>query len=150
MSELSQVFSSDLIIIDCHIQSKKKALELLSKLIAEKCEPPISFEQIFLTLVEREKLGSTCLGHGIAIPHARIEGLSKPIGAVIHLFEEINFDDEAGPVKLLLGLALPADNKQLSLNTLAALVAKLKGKLTREAIFKSDTPEDLCNQLSHV
>ncbi|MCK5263946.1 MAG: PTS sugar transporter subunit IIA, partial [Gammaproteobacteria bacterium] len=67
---LKDLVSPDSVVCNANVVSKKRALELLADLLAKQTEANKSFD-IFQLLTEREKLGSTSLGHGIALPHAR-------------------------------------------------------------------------------
>jgi PTS system nitrogen regulatory IIA component len=73
-------------------------------------------------LIAREKLGSTGLGEGIAIPHCRIENCSQPTGILLTLAEPIDFDSpDNQPVDLVFALLVPAEAHQQHLDTLAGL-----------------------------
>lgn len=89
------------------VTSKKRLLETLARLLADGHDE--AFErQVFDSLCAREKLGSTGLGQGIAIPHGRTAGLSTAIGAVVRLAEPVDFEASDGqPVDLLFALAVP-------------------------------------------
>ena len=88
---IEDILSTSHILTDCHIASKKKALEIISKLIAEVL-PGISSQTILEGFNAREKLGCTVITPGIAVPHTRIHGVQKPIGAFLSLHETINYD----------------------------------------------------------
>lgn len=129
MNQLATLLHEDQVLIDCHIKSKKRALELLSKLITEELEgEDLDFQDVLTAFIEREKLGSTTLGHGVALPHARFTQLSQPYAAVIRLYNPINYDDQDDPVQLLVGLIMP-DNESLqeqNLLSLKAIVEQLR------------------------
>lgn len=72
------------------INSKKRVLQLLSELFSH--DLPEHHDDIYDALIKREKIGSTALGRGIAIPHARISGVSTPMLAVLRLKNSIEFD----------------------------------------------------------
>jgi len=106
--------------------SKKKALEHLAGLLTLEGRPPAA-EQIYEKLLERERLGSTGMSHGIALPHARVKGLRNPRGALLRLSEPIDFDALDGqPVDLLFGLLVPEQATDEHLGLLAEL-ARLFG-----------------------
>jgi PTS system nitrogen regulatory IIA component len=89
------------------ISSKKRLLELLAGLLAEGAGPDIE-RRVFDSLCAREKLGSTGLGHGVAIPHGRTAALPGAVGAFVRLSDPIDFsalDDK--PVDLVFALAVP-------------------------------------------
>lgn len=114
--------------------SKKKVLEHLASLLAIAGKPPGS-EQIYEKLLERERLGSTGMSHGIALPHARIRGLGRPRGAFLTLDQPIDFDALDGePVDLVFGLLVPEQATGEHLALLAELAR----------LFSSS---QLCNQM---
>ena len=86
--------------------SKKRALEKVATIIAEQV-PELEMQVVFEKLVAREKLGSTGLGLGIAIPHGRIKGLKEATGALLRLRTSVPFDSPDGkPVSLLFVLKI--------------------------------------------
>ena len=82
----------------------------------------LSQEEVFSQLIAREKLGSTGLGNGIAIPHCRVGNCTQPIGTLVTLAEPIDFDapDDA-PVDLLFVLLVPEEAHQQHLDILAGI-----------------------------
>ncbi len=113
--------------LDDSVASKKKALERLAELLAEAGKPPAA-AQIYEKLLERERLGSTGMSHGVAIPHARIAGLKQPRGAFLRLEHGVDFDALDGkPVDLLLGLLVPEEATDEHLALLAELASLFSG-----------------------
>ncbi|MCP1726072.1 PTS system nitrogen regulatory IIA component [Natronospira proteinivora] len=109
--------------IDAHTQAggKKRALEILSELLAKDAQA-LNRGQVFSSMISRERLGSTAIGSGVAIPHGRIEGLNYSIGAFIRLDEPVDFDaTDGGPVDMLFALLVPTHCAEEHLNALAAL-----------------------------
>ena len=103
--------------------SKKRALEHLSELLAAGTNTP-SAETIYEKLLERERLGSTGMSQGIALPHARMKGIGKPVGAFIHLKQGIDFDaTDHKPVDILFGLLVPEQATDVHLELLASLAS---------------------------
>jgi PTS system nitrogen regulatory IIA component len=89
------------------VTSKKRLLELLSGLLADGAGPEIE-RRVFDSLCAREKLGSTGLGHGVAIPHGRTGALPGAVGAFVRLSDPIDFSALDGqPVDLVFALAVP-------------------------------------------
>jgi len=101
--------------------SKKRSLELLSRLLADST-PDMTEGEIFDSLIARERLGSTGLGKGVALPHGRIRGLTKPLGALLTLDGGIDFDAiDKQPVDLLFALLVPEESTDEHLQILAKL-----------------------------
>ena len=99
--------------------SKKRLLEQLSILLAESAQA-VSQGEIFESLFNRERLGSTGLGKGVAIPHGRISGLTQPVCAFVKLDDPVAFDSPANqPVDLLFALLVPEDSTEEHLHLLA-------------------------------
>jgi PTS system nitrogen regulatory IIA component len=109
--------------IDCtrEVASKKRAIELLSELLCGSSEG-VSQGQVLDSLIGRERLGSTGLGHGVAIPHGRLEGLERPLGAFLRLGEGVDYDaPDQEPVDLLFALLVPQSCTEEHLRILARL-----------------------------
>jgi PTS system nitrogen regulatory IIA component len=103
--------------------SKKRSLELLSQLLSTAL-PAYADGELFDSLVGRERLGSTGLGHGVALPHGRIKGLDAPIGAFVTLATGIDYDAiDNQPVDLLFALLVPEESTEEHLQILARLAA---------------------------
>ncbi|MFM1892565.1 MAG: hypothetical protein RLZ44_1642, partial [Pseudomonadota bacterium] len=89
--------------------SKKRVLEEAANLLAATAEEPTP-EQIFERLLERERLGSTGLAGGVALPHARMPGLDTVRGAFLRLAQAVDFDAMDGqPVDLIFALLVPQE-----------------------------------------
>lgn len=103
--------------------SKKRALEALAQLLLQ-APPPVKLSEteIFTALFERERLGSTGLGHGVALPHGRMAALQAPVGAFMTLAAPIDFDTlDNEPVDLLFALLVPENCTEGHLQLLAQL-----------------------------
>lgn len=108
------------------LSSKKKALELLAQLIAQDISNT-SFEEIFEAFIDREKLGSTAFGLGIAIPHCRFIKANEPIAAVVLLKNEITYDEgEEEKINLLFALVVPQSSNSQHLTLLSLLTKKFR------------------------
>ncbi len=117
MTELNQVLSVERTQTGAPGNSKKKVLEHISQALHE-VEPTLSAEQVFSSLTERERLGSTGFGNGVAIPHCRMSECQTPIGLLIRLSEPVDFDAmDQKKVDLLFTLVVPqeANNEHLQL-----------------------------------
>jgi PTS system nitrogen regulatory IIA component len=101
--------------------SKKRLFETLARIISED-QLSLTYEEVFTQLINREKLGSTGLGQGIAIPHSRIGNCTHPIGTLLTLAEPIDFDaPDVKPVDMVFALLVPEEATQQHLDTLAQI-----------------------------
>lgn len=123
--------------------SKKRALEILANTIAQDI-PDIDADELFRSLIGRERLGSTGIGHGIAIPHCRIEHCTGTVGALITLADPIEFDAiDSQPVDILFAMLVPQDAHSEHLQTLAALAEALNKSDYRQRLRAASTNEAL-------
>ena len=103
--------------------SKKRILEEVGRLLASST-PDLTQDKVFDKLLERERLGSTGLGHGIALPHARMTGVDQAWGAFIQLSGGVDFDAiDNQKIDLAFGLLVPEEATQEHLNLLAKLAS---------------------------
>jgi PTS system nitrogen regulatory IIA component len=101
--------------------SKKRLFETIARMIAED-QFSLPHTEIFNQLLAREKLGSTGLGQGIAIPHCRVDNCTHPLGSLITLESPIDFDaPDDQPVDLLFVLLVPQEAHQQHLDILASI-----------------------------
>lgn len=119
--------------------SKKRALEILANTIAQDV-PTIDADELFRRLVAREKLGSTGIGYGIAIPHCRIDSCTNTLGALITLNQPIEFDAiDSEPVDVLFAMLVPEEAHSEHLQTLAALASALNDADFRARLRAADS-----------
>jgi len=130
------------------ITSKKRALELLSELIAAGQEE-ITPRDVLNCFVSREKLGSTGLGHGVAIPHGRLPQVKTALGAVLTLQSGVDFDAPDGePVDLVVGLIVPAESTDEHLHILANIAQAFSDPESVRAVREAVAPEALSQLLA--
>jgi len=121
MMKITEFVTKDRILLSRAITSKKRALELLSECVAT-AMPGFTAAGIFDCFVTRERLGSTGLGHGVAIPHSRLENVSRPVAAFLKLQEGVDYDAvDREPVDLLCALLVPEKSTDEHLQILAML-----------------------------
>ncbi len=131
--------------LDTHlaVSSKKRLFEEISDRIQADF-PDIPARSVFNRLIAREKLGSTGLGQGIAIPHARIEGAPDIVGVFFTLDTAIDFDaPDNQDVDLVFALLVPENEEQEHLNTLATLAGLFQNAAFCRDIRAADSPEAL-------
>lgn len=131
--------------VDCQSTagSKKGALDVLSEKLAA-AFPDLTQHEVFDSLISRERLGSTGLGHGIAIPHGRIAGIEQAAGAFLRLSDGIDYDaPDQQPVDLLFALIVPEVCTEEHLEILATLAQMFADAQMVERLRKCDSPAGL-------
>ena len=140
--QLSEIIDVNRISRDINVLSKKRALEELSNLITID-QPQLDASGIFDSLISRERLGSTGVGYGIAIPHGRIKNCNKITGAFIQLNQGIDFDAiDNQPVDMLFALAVPEESTDEHLQVLALLASMFNDESFREKLRNSKNNEE--------
>ncbi len=128
--------------------SKRHALELLAQTIAQDI-PSLDADDLLRRFLARERLGSTGIGHGIAIPHCRINlttdtGSNTAIGALITLSQAVEFDAiDAEPVDILFAMLVPESAHDEHLKNLAALAGALTRSEFRERLRSAQSHSEL-------
>ena len=141
--QLTDFLTTDRIACDVNAHSKKRALEELSKLISHD-QNSISATDIFDCLLSRERLGSTGVGFGVAIPHGRLKDSNHTTAALIQLNHGIDFDAvDNQPVDLLFALVVPDKATEEHLKILALLAAMFKEDELRARLREAKNPEDI-------
>jgi nitrogen PTS system EIIA component len=116
-----QFLVAERIACDVDISSKKRLLQALAGLLAADLGA-ITQEAVFEHLIERERLGSTGLGHGIALPHSRMKDVTQARGAFVQLRQGIDYDAiDNHPVDLAFALLVPEEANETHLQLLSAL-----------------------------
>ena len=146
--KLIELISQDSVVCNADVRSKKRALEFLAELLAKE-SPTVDTFDIFQHLTDREKLGSTSLGHGVAIPHARTSGSDRAIGAFIKLEQGINFDSpDNKPTDLLFALLVPEHYTDEHLEILSDLASCFSDEALCHNLRSSDTSKELYERLT--
>lgn len=123
--------------------SKKRVLEQIASLVATEL-PELDEQDIFESLIAREKLGSTGFGNGIAIPHCRLPGCHAPLSAVLHLDSAVDFDAiDGAPVDLLFVLLVPEAATDEHLELLRQIASMLDRSEVRERLRQAQSSEAL-------
>lgn len=143
MNQLGNLLSPERVMFRPGVSSKKRALELVSELMASG-ETGLTQGEVFTSLVERERLGSTGLGHGAAIPHGRLKGLDHAVCAFLKLGEGVDFDaSDEQPVDMIFGLLVPAQSTSEHLNILALLAEMFSDSGLCARIHAAKTGEEI-------
>ena len=141
---ISDILTSERIICNVNLSSKKAALETLSGLIAS-ASIRVNEQDVFNSLLTRERLGGTGLGNGIALPHGRLKDGLSTIAAFIKLKQGVDYDAlDHQPVDLIFALLVPEHSTEEHLQVLARLaemfnkpefLAQLRREESKEAIY---------------
>ena len=137
---MSELLSPDRVAYGVPATSRKRALELAARALAGGSNEP--GESVILdSLLGRERLGSTAIGFGVALPHGRVDGLAQSRGAFIRLAEPVDFEAPDGiPVDLVFGLIVPlhCDNEHLA--ALATIATRFDDAALRDALRATQDP----------
>ncbi|WPL15420.1 Nitrogen regulatory protein [Thiorhodovibrio winogradskyi] len=132
------------------ISSKKRLLETLAELLVAE-QPQLSREAVFDRLLERERLGSTGLGHGVALPHARVADITDSIGAFIQMREPVAFDAiDDQPINLAFALLVPESANETHLQLLANLAEIFNQDPLRQRLRAAEDPRALLEILTQA
>ena len=146
--DVHSILSPDSVICDGSARSKKHALDLLSQLLAD-AVVGVGAAEIFEILVSRERLGCTALGDAVAIPHGRVAGIDRNVGAFLKLHDPVDFDAPDGePVDLIFGLLVPQDCSEARLDDLRQLAAVLSDSQLQRQLRHARDAESLFGLLS--
>lgn len=142
MNRLASILPASQVLVGVEATSKKRAFEEAG-LLFENLHG-LSRALITDSLFARERLGSTGLGHGVAIPHGRIKGLKAPMAAVLQLAQPIGFDaPDEQPVGLLIFLLVPEAATQKHLEILSEIAELLSDADLRERIKSAASVDEL-------
>ncbi|RZJ17570.1 MAG: transcriptional regulator [Brevundimonas sp.] len=136
--DIGDLLTSDGIVLRSGASSKRQALHVVAEAAAQALE--LDEARVMEALLEREALGATGLGSGVAVPHARIPGLDKVVGVFVRLDHPVAYgavDDR--PVDLLFALFAPPRDGAEHLRALAAVSRALRSPQLREQVRQART-----------
>jgi nitrogen PTS system EIIA component len=133
MSLVAKLLPADNVLLDLQVSSKKRLFEQVGLMFEN--HNGIARSLVFDSLFARERLGSTGLGQGVAIPHGRIKGLKDALGAFVRLAQPVPFDAPDGkPVTLLFVLLVPEQATEKHLQILSELAQMFSDRALRDAM----------------
>ncbi|AUM01201.1 PTS IIA-like nitrogen-regulatory protein PtsN [Zoogloeaceae bacteirum Par-f-2] len=139
MSLIAQLLPLSNVVVDLDASSKKRVFEQAGLLFEN--HQGIARSVVFDSLFARERLGSTGLGQGIAIPHGRIKGLKEAAGAFFRLATPVQFDAPDGrPVNILFILLVPEQANETHLQLLSELAQMFSDRDFREQLLQAPDP----------
>jgi len=143
---ISDIIAPERVVCDLDASSKKRVLEKISDMIVTNTSSTMATQDIVDSLTARERLGSTGIGYGVAIPHGRVKTTDKTIAAFVQLHEGIDFDAaDNQSVDLLFALLVPEESTDEHLQLLAQLAemfsdesfrTQLRATKDQDAIYK--------------
>lgn len=135
MTNIAKILPLANVLLDLEVSSKKRAFEQVGLLFENNCS--IARSTVSDNLFARERLGSTGLGYGVAVPHGRIKGLKAPIAAFVRLGEPIPFESPDGrPVDILIFLLMPDNVTQQHLEILSEIAEMLSSEQFRDELHE--------------
>ncbi|MBH9578360.1 MULTISPECIES: PTS sugar transporter subunit IIA [Inhella] len=139
MNRLAAILPAQNVQVDVEATSKKRLFEQAGLMFEN--HQGVARAVVTDNLFARERLGSTGLGHGVAIPHGRIKGLKNPLAAVLRVQQAIGFDaPDDEPVSLLIVLLVPEAATQRHLEILSEIAEMLSEKDLRERLKTEADP----------
>lgn len=139
MNLMSRILPLQNVVLDLAVTSKKRAFEQAGLLFEN--HHGIARTTVFHSLIARERLGSTALGHHVAVPHGRIKDLKEPCAAFIRLADPVRFDATDGRMaNLLVFLLVPETATQLHLDLLAEIARLMADPNLRQALATETDP----------
>lgn len=141
--KISELLNPQAIVVDLQAGDKNRALaELTDVLIA--CEPSLNRDQVIEVLKEREKLGSTGIGDGVAIPHGKLGGIPELMLAFGRSPKGVNFESMDGqPAHLFFLLVAPEESVGVHLKTLARISKLLKDSTVRQKLLDANDQQSI-------
>ncbi|MBK5936702.1 PTS sugar transporter subunit IIA [Halorhodospira halophila] len=141
--DIEQLITPERVRCESGIEDKEQVLLRIGELIGASGDG-LDAREISNRLLARERLGSTGLGHGVAVPHARIDGIDRAIGALIRLDRGIDFDAfDKAPVDLLFALVVPEHFTDEHLQILASLAEMFSDSSLCELLRRSSDGDEL-------
>lgn len=145
---VDDLISPETVLPDVRTSSKKRLLEVISKALTNGSED-LDSREMFESLCARERLGSTGLGHGVAIPHGRISGNARVRAVFVRLAKPLPFDAVDGqPVDLLFALAVPENSTEDHLKLLSEIAQKFSDRQLLEALRKASDASEMVQLLA--
>lgn len=147
---VDDLISPESVLPHVRTSSKKRLLEVISKALAQDSDQ-LNAREIFESLCARERLGSTGLGNGVAIPHGRVTGSERVRAVFVRLAKPLAFDAVDGqPVDLLFALAVPENCTSDHLKLLSEIAQKFSNAELLAQLREADDANDLVQLLSHT
>ena len=137
------MFDEDHILVDLKAKDKKEVLEELAQVITGH-DPSLEKSSLVKVLLERERLGSTGIGDGVAIPHGKFQGIDQPIISFGRSRKGLDFESMDGaPAYLFFLLVAPENSASIHLKALARIAKILKNSSFRKTLMEASSREEI-------
>ncbi len=137
MTQVSRLLPLNHVLLGLEVSSKKRLFEQVGLLFENSRQIPRA--RVFDSLFDREKLGSTGLGYGVAIPHGRIKTLKEPVCAFVRTAQAVPFEaPDAQPVNLVFAMLVPEHATEAHLELLSELAQMFSDERLRDALVATD------------
>lgn len=148
--ELQDIIDPDRIAYDVDVSSKKRALEKVSDILVKGGSENLASHDVCESLIAREKLGSTGIGCGVAIPHGRLKNSSRTLAAFIKLHKGVDYDAiDNQDVDLIFALLVPENSTEEHLHILAEIAEMFSNEEFRNQLRNADNPQALWSLLKN-
>jgi len=143
---IADLLAPERIDLDCPIPSKKRLMEHVATMLTR--STGIEQESVFRVLIERERLGSTGIGNGVALPHGRLEDIDDAILALATLHAPLDYQaPDQQHVQIVVGLLVPENANEFHLQLLASLAELLNELTLRERLLHADDKDEVIRAL---
>lgn len=147
--KISDILDSNNIVTAIKASNKNKVIEELVEIIVAN-RPSLKKDELIKVLLERERLGSTGIGDGVAIPHGKFSGLDEPIITFGRSEKGLDFDSMDGqPAHLFFLLVAPEGSASIHLKALARIAKILKNISFRKQLMEASTKEEIYSVITH-
>jgi PTS system nitrogen regulatory IIA component len=142
--ELQDIIDPERIAYDVDVSSKKRALETISDILVKGGGANLLSHDVCESLIAREKLGSTGIGCGVAIPHGRLKNTDKTLAAFIRLHKGVDYDAiDNQSVDLIFALLVPENSTEEHLKILAEIAEMFSNETFRKKLREAESPQAL-------
>ncbi len=140
----------DRIDVRANISSSKRLLESMASLLTKGLNEEAREKDVYHLLLEREKIGNTGVGDGVAIPHSRCEFTDTAVVAIVTLETAVDYDSlDRQDVDVAFGLLVPTEATQDHLNLLAEIARLMSNNSNKAALASASSPEQIIDLITH-
>lgn len=143
---IAELLDPERVDLDCGISSKKRLMEHVASMLTRSTD--VEQQAVFRVLIERERLGSTGIGNGVALPHGRLEGIDDAVLSLATLHDPLDYQaPDQQNVQIVVGLLVPENANEFHLQLLASLAELLNDAHLRERLLQADDKDEVFRAL---